>query len=782
MSSRVGMSQKEIDSQRRQSTVILSITVGIMATYICMYLFSVTETDNCSMFEGIIEMLNLIKGGKFFFPFTAKVIYGPFVGIAIGALAFFFTDLNDQRRGSYDPDISAGTGGFMDKKEKQKYTQEYITPDPPALLDESKFPVSFDNYEEEIKHYSQNMIMSNTFCRPINSRRMIGNNNILVVGGAGTGKSRFFIKPNVLQMNASYVITDPSGEMIYSLGKTLKDHGYKIKVFNISDMRHSNCYNPINYIRDEAGVNMLIQCFITNTTQGEGGGDNQFFVDAEKLLYSACIFYLLDHCKDNTKKTFANVLNMINASAVNEQDPSAQSPLDQLFDKLPRSSLAWKYYKAFHQAAGKTLKSIIISCVTRMQPFMTPQVINLTQRDELELAKMGDEKTALFIITPQADRTYAFLASMLYSQLFETLYYKGEQQKANGESEQMHIPVRCMMDEFANIGEVPEFPSKLSTMRKYNISASVVLQDISQIEAMYKDNWKTLVGNCSTILFLGTQEQNTLEYFSKMLGDMTIKKKNRNMSDGKSKSTSLGVQNDKRAVMTPDELGRLSPDECIVYTQNKRPVKDKKYKYERHPYYSQTGDCKDEYGFQYNKLSAFDNGAIKGFDKLIIAQNEAKDYKARIDALNNVQDDIKSANDLLRDEHDEEVKRYEAIRNACMIKMCEEDSMSKAGIVFVESLPTESHFNLANEMMTRLGKEIVIIFAKVALPGKGDSMVGIGVSRSNADISEIMQTPYNTSVKNKNDKYFITALRKGSEFEIYKKTVLENISKAEESA
>lgn len=772
--SKVGMSQQEVDAQRRQSTIMLSIVVGIMTSYISMYIIGLMEKNQSGGFQAMMDMFTLIKEGKLLFPFTPSVIYGIFIGVFVGLISFFFTDLSDQRKGAYFDDIVAGSGGFMSAKELKKYNEAYIAPDPPALLDEEKYPISFEDTEEEKKNYSQNMIMSNSFCRPINSRKMIGNNNILVVGGAGTGKSRFFIKPNVLQMNASYVITDPSGEMIFSLGKTLKDHGYKIKVFNISDMAHSNCYNPIHYIRDEAGVNMLIQCFITNTTKGEGGGDNQFFVDAEKLLYSACIFYLLEHCNDETKRTFANVLNMINASSVNEQDPSAQSPLDQLFDKLPHSALAWKYYKAFHQAAGKTLKSIIISCVTRMQPFMTPQVINLTKRDELELDKIGDEKTALFIITPQADRTYAFLASMLYSQLFETLYYKGEQQKANGESEQMHIPVRCMMDEFANIGEVPEFPSKLSTMRKYNISASVVLQDISQIESMYKDDWKTLVGNCSSILFLGTQEQNTLEYFSKMLGDMTIKKKGRNMSEGKQKSSGINSQHDKRAVMTPDELGRLSPDECIVYTQNKRPVKDKKYKYERHPYYSQTGDCNNDYGFQYNKLSAYDNASLKGFDMLLIAQTEAKERKARIDANKNSDYEIKTANDLLRDEASEEQKLYNEIRMDCMNQIIQSSSAQKAAIVHVKSIPVEHHYNLVSEMSTMLRKDITIIFSKIPLPGKGERMIGIGVSSDGRDIKEIMQTPYNTPVKVK-DKYYITALSKGSDFEEYKKLVLENL-------
>lgn len=432
----------------KSMTIYISVVIGLFGGYFIGYATGLTFTEYMPFPEALGEAVGRAFSGQLLFPISANSIAGfVFGGGMIGAIVYFLLSIDNQKRYHHNANEVAGTGGFMDKKEMAAYAAKYIQKDPPPIT--KGLPVAYDEKNDK-KMYAQNIILSQNFRRPVNSRKLIGNNNVMVVGAAGTGKSRYIMKPNVAQMNASYVITDPSGEMIFSLGKLLKDHGYKIKIFNISDMKHSNCYNPLSYIRDEAGVKMLIECLINNTTKGEAGGDNQFFVDAEQLLYSACIFYLKDFCYDDSKKNFAGVMSMINASSVNELDPSAKSPLDNLFEQLPKNSLAWKYYKAFKQAAGKTLKSIIISCVTRLQPFLIPQVVNLTKTDDLHLERMGEEKTALFIITPQADRTYSFLASMLYHQLFETLYFTAEKKKAQTGDERLKIPVICMMDEFAN--------------------------------------------------------------------------------------------------------------------------------------------------------------------------------------------------------------------------------------------------------------------------------------------------------------------------------------------
>lgn len=718
------------DEQRKNNaqniSLLLGISIGLLTMYILGYCGKImSDTNDNAIIPCLVELYTRLNNNHFFYIPSSQSIGGWISGAIVGLVVWWWSHNDSIRHFTTDLETSAGSGGFMDKEEFKEYSEKYIELDPEPITD---VPVkNIGSLEEEAKKYSQNMIMTNDFCRPINSRVLIGNNSVLVVGGAGSGKSRYFIKPNLLQMNASFVVTDPSGEMINSLGKTLIDHGYRLKVFNISDMAHSNTYNPLAYIRDEAGVNMVITCLIDNTTQGEVGGDNQFFVDAEKLLYSACIFYLKDFCHNENMKNFAGVMSLINSSAVDENNANAKSDLDKLFDKLPHNSLARKYYRAFKQAAGRTLKSIIISCVTRLQPFMTPQVVNLTSSDDLELDKMGDEKTALFIITPQADRTYAFLASMLYSQLFETLYYKGEKQLAEGGSEQMKVPIRCMMDEFANIGIVPDFPSKLATMRKYNISAAVVLQDIAQIEAMYQDNWKTLVGNCSTTLFLGSSEPNTLQYFSDKLGKKTIRTKS--ISDNKSKGgSSDSYQYTGREVMTADELGRMPPDECIVFTQNMRAYRDKKYIYEQHPYYPQTADANKENAFEYKKLPVFDNTRQGKFKSIITAQNEAakyRQYKATLQAAHTIKDDGDNNLDANEFELDEETTTtlYSVMMMDCESKAL--DMYEKPiSIVRLYQIPSKYLYDLAEKTALSINKEPVIIFGGVK--NKKDLIIGVG--------------------------------------------------------
>lgn len=702
------MKQEITEEKRVENRKFMNKYMATIVAIICIYVFGYIGSvffESGNVFDAIGNVINRITSFQLFYQINIQSIIGMVTGILGGLIYYFFADLHDQRLSTYKLNEVAGSARFMTNKEIEEYTKENI---------EELSPEE----EKDIKIAIPSMIMSDKFRRPMNSRKLIGNNNVLVVGGAGTGKSRFFIKPNVLQMNASYVITDPSGEMIFSLGKVLQEGGYKIKIFNIADMTYSNCYNPLAYIRDEAGVNMLIDCFIKNTT-ADGAKNDEFFTNAEKLLYSACIFYLKDHCTDESKKNFSSVINMVNSSAVDENNPNAKSPLDILFDQLPKDSLAWKNYKAFKQAAGKTLKSIIISCVTRLRPFLTPQVASITQTDNLELEKMGDEKTALFIITPQADRTYAFLASMLYSQLFETLYYKCEQQKKQGGSEQLKIPVRCLMDEFANIGEVPKFPSLLATMRKYNISASIILQDISQIEAMYKEEWKTLVGNCSTIIFLGTQEPNTLKYFSDMLGKSTVKNSGRGINHGSKSSSSQNINNTARELRFADELGRMSSKKCIVFTQNMYPVEDLKYRYERHPRYTRTADYDNNRGYLYTKMPIYNNQALPGFGNLLKAKSEA----ARIRKENLVTDskNLNEAKTTMSKEQAFDDLQFEEkiIQSAYLENITKSQEMlikMKAfpvAISKLESIPTKQLIRIAQQNYMLLNEKPIIVFSDI---------------------------------------------------------------------
>ena len=707
------------DDQRKENQKFMSLYMGVILSIFLAYLFACVLSASKEHSISFIDAFSDIVQFKFLYVrlipfFNSGAFIGGIAGVVLGIGITFFMMVDYERNYAYKSDEVAGTGGFMSAKELKEYTQKYIEPEIRKAEEKKAEMLKKDkNYKDCSYPY---MIQSSRLYRPINSRLIIGNNNIAVIGGAGTGKSRFLIKPNILQMNASFVITDPSGEMLFSTGTALQENGYKIKIFNISDMTHSNCYNPLNYVRDEAGVSMLVDCFIKNTTGKDEKGE-KFWTDAERLLYSACIFYLKDFCQEDSKKNFAFVLDMVNSSCVDENNPNVQSPLDKLFQKLPNNSLARKYYRAFKQAAGKTLKSIIISCLTRLQPFMVPQVINLTSTDEIELDMIGKEKTALFIITPQADRTYAFLASMLYSQLFETLYHIGEQQLAEGKSEQMDIPVRCLMDEFANIGEVPLFPSKLSTMRKYNISATVVLQDIAQIESMYKDDWKTLMGNCSSIVFLGSQEYNTCKYFSDMLGKKTIISKSRNMNQGKNNSSGKGFQSTGREVMTPDELSRMKPDETVVFTQNQRPVFDKKYDYIKHPNYQLTADFDHTRGFQYNKMSAYDNTNPK-VHSMIKAQQAHADYfsKQKISDIGNAENvnitgNIDDGVNMFISEQKEKNRIYRASIEKVMEKAYEnyEDPVC---IFKVESLPSSILPKMTMEVSNGIGKKPMVIFSE----------------------------------------------------------------------
>lgn len=603
------MTERDRKKAAKKSALRIGGIITIVLMYLCGYAGGIMQDEHLETGQAMIMTMERISTFHLFFPLNQLAFTGMLLAICIGAFVIFYMHNTALKNFSYNPDKLYGDAGFRGKEDRKQYDERYV--------DHGKYidPIT----KKPVETADPNMIASNDTKLSINDRKTFRNNNFLILGGAGTGKSRFVIKPNLLQENCSYVVTDPSGEIIVSCGKVLSDHGYKIKIFNLSNMGHSNTYNPFNYIRDEAGVLMVIDCLIKNTTGKNEKGD-QFFTNSEKLLYSACIFYLIDFETDESRKNFSSVMDMINMSQVDENNPSSKSELDLMFEQIDQTSLAAKYYKAFKQAAGKTLKSIIISCVVRLQSFMTPQVTRLTGSDNINLASIGDEKTILFIITPQADRTFAFLASMLYSQLFETLYHKGETQKLKTGSERLTYHVRCLMDEFANIGEIPEFPSKLSTMRKYNISATIVLQDNSQLQSMYKDEWRTIMANCDSTIFLGNAEPDTLKYFCEKLGNETVTAQSRGRSYGSKSGSSQNYQQVKRETLTAEEIGRLPNDECLVFLRGERPARDKKFKYETHKNYDLTGDAHSENNYAYDSMLIYDNQSLKGFSSIAAAK------------------------------------------------------------------------------------------------------------------------------------------------------------------
>lgn len=604
------VTERDRKKETRKNSVLTGSLVSACIMYFCGYMGGLMQAENLPAGSAFTEMMERVGAFRLFFPLNQMAFSGMIMAAIFGTALTFFMYNTALRNYSYDESKLYGDAGFRGEDDKKKYAGQYV--DNEKYID----PIT----KQVVEKSDPNMIMSEDTRLSINDRKTFRNNNVLVLGGAGTGKSRFVIKPNILQMNCSYVVTDPSGEIIVSLGKALSKNGYKIKIFNLSNMAHSNTYNPLNYIRDEAGVLMVIDCLIKNTT-GKGEKGDQFFTNSEKLLYSACIFYLIDFETDESKKNFSYVMDMINMSQVDENNPNTKSELDLKFEQIDQTSLAAKYYKAFKQAAGKTLKSIIISCVVRLQPFMTPQVAKLTSSDNIDLGSIGDEKTILFIITPQADRTFAFLASMLYSQLFETLYHKGEIQKLKTGSERLLYHVRCLMDEFANIREIPDFPSKLSTMRKYNISATIVLQDNSQLQSMYKDEWRTIMANCDSTIFLGNSEPETLKYFSDKLGNETVTAKSRGRSMGGKSSSSQNYQQVKRETLTAEEIGRLPNDESLVFLRGERPSRDKKFKYENHKNYQLTGDYDDKNNFAYDSMLYYDNQRLAGASSIAEVRN-----------------------------------------------------------------------------------------------------------------------------------------------------------------
>lgn len=784
------------NEQRKRNNLISSIYAGIIIAVLFGYIFgyfgSYSQTHEVALLASGLYIFNEIKHLHILYPINSGALKMYLLTGIGSAVIGFVIYMNLQRRTTFDLEKSAGDGGFMADAEKKEYDEQYLAKNEEERKEyEEKYvneideiacvkgKISLDDFDT--------MIMSQNFRRPIIARSIKGNNNVMLVGGAGSGKSYGFMKPNILQMNASFVITDPSGELIKSLGTALQKHGYKIKIFNISDMQHSNCYNPFHYIRDEAGVSMMIDCFINNTTIGEGGGDNQFFVDAEKLIYSACIFFLLEYCHDEDQKNFSSVLNMILHSRINEKDPHAESELDKLFNMLPNDSMAYKSYRSYTQAPAKTRESIVISALTRLRPFMTKQVKNLTRIDQMELDRIGDEKTALFIITPQADKTYTFLASMLYSQLFETLYWKGEQQLAAGGTESLKYPVRCLMDEFANVGTVPDFPSRLATMRKYNISATIALQDIAQLEEMYDKGWRTLAGNCSSYVFLGTQQPDTLKFFSEMLGKETIRIKSDSIANGDTKGNSnSSYQWTGREVMTTEEMSRMDENHCLVYTQGKRPVYDEKYNMKKHPRYSQTADADRENAFLYASMAVYDNSNNAGLRTLLKARQEAARYESHqeeyekqigISRPKNAKEehrngDLNESFNRFHSTPEEEETAYEYYAEYCM-ELAVKNSIEEVSIFQVDQyMPARYLDKLLRQLSTMLCRPRMLIFTSV--PGEDHYMIGMAVDLKDHLLFRAMDTD-NVKEKAESDTQKTVVISKFV-YEEYRKEIISNLN------
>lgn len=503
-----------------------------------------------------------------------------------------------------------------------------------------------------------NILLTQEVRMSLNTRQHRENLNVLVIGGSGSGKSRFYVKPNLMQLNTSYVVTDPKGELLRSCGWLLQNAGYEIRVFNLIDMSHSNNYNPFNYVYDRDGniykpyVLKMVECLMKNTKQEGASGGDQFWEDSTKALTLAISFYLLETAEmetENAKGDFENqkmiyeemltgnhapedvalqkeiveeaeleyleaekraksdcnfrrVMEVMKMAEISEQDDTLESPLDELMEEHRSNcpnSMAWVYYADFKKAPAETAKSILISVAVRFAAFELPEVADLTHIDNIHLNTMGDKKTALFVIIPSSDATFNFLAAMMYTQLFDTLY-DAANFKYGG---RLPVHVRCLLDEFANIGTIPDFDKLLATMRSMEISANVIIQNLAQLKKMYKDSWEIVTGNCDSLLFLGGQEASTLEAISKSLGKETIDVVSQNRTRShKSPSTSENNSIMGRELLMPDELKVMKPNRCVLIVRALNPFFCHKFDIEKHKNYKYLEDSDPEKAYLIDNL------------------------------------------------------------------------------------------------------------------------------------------------------------------------------------
>ena len=432
---------------------------------------------------------------------------------------------------------------------------------------------------------TERLMMSNRPKDPKNAR----NKNILVIGGSGSGKTRFFAKPNIMQLHSSYVITDPKGSLICEVGQLLQRAKYRIKVLNTINFSKSMHYNPFAYLRSEKDILKLVNTIIVNT-KGEGAQSAEdFWVKSERLFYSALIGYIFYEAPEE-EKNFTTMLDMINASEAKEDDSEFQSPVDLMFARLEEKDpehFAVRQYKKFLLSAGKTRASILVSCGARLAPFDIRELRELMEYDEMELDTLGDRKTALFLIMSDTDSTFNFVIAILQAQLFNLLCDKADDVYGG----RLPVHVRCILDEFANIGQIPQFDKLIATIRSREISASIILQSQSQLKAIYRDNADTIVGNCDTMLFLGGKEKTTLKEISEILGKETIDSFNTSENRGKEISHGLNYQKLGKELMTQDEIATMDGGMCILQVRGIRPFFSKKYDITKHPNYKYLSDA-----------------------------------------------------------------------------------------------------------------------------------------------------------------------------------------------
>jgi type IV secretory pathway TraG/TraD family ATPase VirD4 len=660
------MSQNKKKKIADKPLVIFSVIVSLMTFYIALACGAICNRlsvsfgevlgDGSAILAMILNPMAVIKYAN-----AESILAALWIAFIVAMLLVVF--YLEGKRGLKEPSTIHGSARWLhnvetDGKKESEDAKEYRK----------------DMMSEK---YTDNIMFDNTYGISMNTRQTLRNLHTLVIGGSGAGKTRFFVKPNILQMNSSYIITDPSGELFRDMGQMLKDNNYDVRVFNTFDTNASMQYNPLMYIdRKTAGTDVtdLVSTFIRNT--GEATGDNKYFDDATKLLLTAIILFLIEYCP-KSEHDFNHVIQLVVAADVPEGQKNAQSELDKIFEQVEivdPNSLALKTYNSFKTTAGKTLKAVLSNTAVRLNVFNFPEIERLTCADTISLKTIGDEKTALFIITPPIDNGFNFLVAMMYSQLFSKLYYHStfecrylltdndyiarpfkskeaaERVKAllteqfknkdakildyrydmmiekyemvdvftgevlmrelrqetvdrfknnpdqfivkqNTDDEQgSPIHIRMIMDEFANINEIPGFQEVLATVRKYNMSVAIILQSLSQLKKRYEKDYDPIIGNCDTFIFLGANSLETAEHINKVLGTMTVFSHSENESYGKGKGYSIGKQEQKKEVMTVQEIQQLPNDQQIVMVRAICPMRLHKFKLEQHPNFKLSAD------------------------------------------------------------------------------------------------------------------------------------------------------------------------------------------------
>ena len=531
--------------------------LGVFSVYLAIAAASAYEEGSnifvwMGRFSEVLKRPSLLR----WTPYTVKCIIVVLLLCAFAVL-LYRSDREKRRPG--------GEYGTAKWEAAETMNQKYADKDGPNVILTQHVSIGMDGYKHQ-----QNL-------------------NVLVVGGSGSGKTRYFCKPGLMDANCSYLVVDPKGEMLRSTGHFLKSQGYDIKVFDLIHPRQSDGYNPFRYIREEPDVLKLMDNLVKNTTPPKGASNDPFWEKAEIALDSALMLYLLSEAPKE-EQTFEMLMFMLNSAQASEEDEQFQSPLDLLFQSLEDREpdhLAVKQYKVYKKAAGKTAKSILITAGVRLTAFIFPQYAAIMQEDEMDFGSLGERKRAIFCITPVNDGSMNYLVSMLFTQCFQELYLRADE-RYDG---RLPVPVRVIQDEWANVPQPDSYPKVLATCRSYNIGIDIIVQNIQSIKARYRDEYQSIIGNCDTLLFLGGgNEPESLEFMSKLLGKETISIRTKGQTRGRSGSSSINDQLTGRELMTPDEIRRMPTRDALLLIRGESPVRDRKYNIKKHPNYRYTQD------------------------------------------------------------------------------------------------------------------------------------------------------------------------------------------------